>query len=120
MAVSTQHGGCHCGAIRYTVEIDPEAQALACNCSMCGRSGTLLQFVPEGAFKLDQGEAQLTDYQFGKKSIHHTFCKTCGIKPFAHGQGPKGPMVAINVRTLDNVDPFAINSKATQYDGKSH
>jgi len=119
MAVSTQHGGCHCGAVRYRVDIDPEAQAISCNCSMCGRSGTLLQFVPESAFKLEQGESSLTDYQFNKHAIHHVFCKTCGIKPFARGTGPQGPTVAINVRTLDNVDPFTVAGKAMQYDGKS-
>lgn len=119
MAVSTQHGGCHCGAVRYQVDIDPEAQAISCNCSMCRRSGTLLQFVPEHAFKLEQGESNLTDYQFNEHVIHHVFCKTCGIKPFARGTGPQGPMVAINVRTLDEVDPFTVAGKAMQYDGKS-
>ena len=119
MAVSTHKGGCHCGAVRYQVEIDADAEALSCNCSMCGRSGTLLQFVPEASFKLEQGEAQLTDYLFNKHAIHHTFCKTCGIKPFARGTGPHGPMVAINVRTLDDVDPFAAAGKAQQFDGKS-
>lgn len=119
MAVSTHQGGCHCGAVRYQVEIDPDAQAITCNCSMCSRSGTLLQFVPESAFELLQGEDHLTDYQFNKKVIHHVFCKTCGIKPFARGSGPQGPMIAVNVRTLDNVDVFAIASKAQTFDGKS-
>jgi len=50
---------------------------------MCGRSGTLLQFVAPDAFKLEHGETNLTDYLFNKHVIHHTFCKTCGIKPFA-------------------------------------
>lgn len=118
MAVSTQHGGCHCGAVRYSVELDPEAAAISCNCSMCGRSGTLLQFVPADKFKLEQGEDHLTDYQFNKHVIHHLFCKTCGIKPFARGSGPKGPTVAINVRTLDGIDSFAI--KTQPYDGKNH
>lgn len=119
MAVSMQQGGCHCGAVRYQVEIDPEAQAIACNCSMCGRSGTLLQFVPESAFKLEKGESNLTDYQFNKHLIHHLFCKTCGIKPFARGTGPNGPTIAVNVRTLDNVDVFAVASKAKTFDGKN-
>lgn len=117
MAVSTQQGGCHCGAVRYQVEIDPEAEALSCNCSMCGRAGTLLQFVPETKFKLEQGEANLTDYQFNKHHIHHVFCKTCGIKPFARGTGQHGPMVAINMRTLDDINTFGI--KAKEFDGKS-
>lgn len=116
MAVSTQHGGCHCGAVRYSVEIDPEAVAISCNCSMCGRSGTLLQFVPADKFKLEQGEGNLMDYQFNKHVIHHLFCKTCGIKPFARGTGPNGPTVAINVRCLDDIDAFAIPTK--QYPGK--
>jgi hypothetical protein len=119
MAVSTQQGGCHCGAVRYQVEIDPEGQAISCNCSMCGRAGTLLQFVPESAFKLEQGEGNLTDYQFNKHYIHHLFCKTCGIKPFARGTGQNGPMVAINMRTLDDLDTFAAQASAKQFDGKS-
>ena len=119
MAVSTQHGGCHCGAVRYQVEIDIEAEALSCNCSMCGRSGTLLQFVPESAFKLEQGEQNLTDYLFNKHAIHHVFCNKCGIKPFARGTGQHGPMVAINMRTLDEVDTFKVAGSAKQFDGKS-
>lgn len=116
MAVSSHRGSCHCGAVRYTVELDTTASAITCNCSMCGRAGTLLQFVPPDKFTLEQGEANLTDYQFAKHVIHHLFCKTCGIKPFARGQGPHGPMIAINVRTLEDVDPFAVPT--TQYNGK--
>jgi hypothetical protein len=119
MAVSTHHGGCHCGAVRYQVDLDLEADAITCNCSMCGRAGTLLQFVPDAAFKLEQGESNLTDYQFNKHYIHHVFCKTCGIKPFARGTGPKGPMVAINIRTLDDIDVFAAAARAKPFDGKS-
>lgn len=118
MALSTQQGGCHCGAVRYSVELDPEATAIACNCSMCGRSGTLLQFVPEAHFKLEKGDGNLTDYQFNKQIIHHTFCKTCGIKPFARGQSPQGePIVAVNMRCLDGIDPLAL--KTHNFDGKS-
>jgi hypothetical protein len=118
MALSTQHGSCHCGAVRYQVEIDPDAPAITCNCSMCGRSGTLLQFVPESAFKLLQGDASLSVYKFNAKVIDHVFCKTCGIKPFARGTGQNGPTIAINVRCLEGIDTFSI---ATQpYDGRSH
>lgn len=120
MAVSTHRGSCHCGAVRYTVELDADAPALSCNCSMCGRSGTLLQFVPPDNFKLEQGDGALKDYQFAAHAIHHVFCTTCGIKPFARGQGPQGPMVAINVRCLEDVDTFKIAASAQQFDGKSH
>src|SRR3954471_12856810 len=117
MSVSTQHGGCHCGAVRYTVELDPTAEAIACNCSICGRSGSYLQFVPEDKFTLEKGEDNLTDYQFNKHVIHHLFCETCGIKSFARGVGPKGPTVAINVRCLDGINTHEIPTK--QFDGRS-
>ena len=110
-------GGCHCGAVRYSVEIDPMAQALACNCSICGRTGAYLQFVSPDKFTLEQGADNLTDYQFNKQVIHHLFCKTCGVRSFARGKGPKGDMVAINVRCIDDIDTHAVPTK--QFDGKS-
>lgn len=117
MSVAKHAGGCHCGAVRYTVEIDPSAEAISCNCSICGKSGSYLQFVTPDKFSLEKGEDQLTDYQFNTNSIHHVFCKTCGIRSFARGSGPQGPMVAINVRCLDDVNSFDVPTK--QYDGKS-
>ena len=118
MAVSKHRGSCHCGAVKYTVELDVSAPTISCNCSMCGRSGTLLQFVSPDQFRLESGETNLTDYQFNKHVVHHMFCRTCGIKPFARGQGPKGPTIAINLRCLEDVDVGALN--LTHYDGKNH
>lgn len=118
MATQTHHGSCHCGAVRYTVTLDLAQPALVCNCSMCGRSGTMLMFVPADQFGLECGEDQLTDYQFNKHAIHHLFCRTCGIKPFARGKRPDGTeTVAVNARTLDDVDVFAQPTK--QFDGKA-
>ena len=116
MALTTHKGGCHCGAVRFAVEIDPAVEAISCNCSMCGRSGTFLQFVSPAQFTLEQGEDSLTSYRFNKQIIDHVFCKTCGIKPFARGKGPKGDMIAINVRCLDVVNPFDVPTK--QFPGK--
>lgn len=116
MSLSMHQGSCHCGSVKYKVELDLDAPALMCNCSICGRTGSMLQFVSPDKFTLEQGEQNLTDYQFNKKVIHHTFCKTCGVRPFARGVGPQGPMVAVNVRTLENVDVFKLPT--TQYPGK--
>ena len=59
MAETTHHGGCHCGAVRYHVDLDLDAGGMACNCSICGRSGTILSFVPKAKFTLEQGEDAL-------------------------------------------------------------
>lgn len=117
MAESTHQGGCHCGAVRYRVELDLSQPAISCNCSMCGRSGTLLAFVPTTKFTLEKGEDKLTDYLFNKHVIHHLFCQVCGIKPFARGKGPQGEMIAINVRCLDDIDVTTVPTRA--FDGKN-
>jgi hypothetical protein len=113
----TYAGSCHCGKVRYQAEIDLEATVISCNCSICSRSGTLLQFIPESQFKLLSGSDDLTEYRFKQGHINHHFCRACGIKSFARGVGPKGPMVAINARCLEGVDLEKLNIQ--RFDGKS-
>jgi hypothetical protein len=111
-------GGCHCGKVRYEVTLDLAEPAITCNCSMCGRSGTMLRFVPAAQFKLLSGADVLTDYRFNNKVINHQFCSVCGIKSFAGGTAPSGAETrAINVRCLDDVDLAAVQTR--HVDGKS-
>ncbi len=110
-------GGCHCGAVRFEVTVDASG-GMACNCSICSRAGWLLAFVPASAFRLTTAEAALQDYQFGKKSIHHTFCKTCGVRPFSWGTSPDGDrMYSVNLRCLDGLDVGAV--AVQHFDGAS-
>lgn len=110
-------GSCHCGAVRFTAETEVQ-QAISCNCSLCRKRGALLHFLPAKDFTLEQGEDRLTDYQFNKRVIHHLFCSTCGILPFARGAMPDGtPMVALNLRCVDGIDPDTL--KIVHVDGAS-
>lgn len=103
--MSMHKGSCHCGAVTFEVEAEDLSAVTACNCSMCGRSGAWMVFVPESAFHLLSGEDKLSDYQFGRKHIHHPFCSVCGLKPFSHGTSPKGgKMIAVNVRCVEGLD----------------
>lgn len=115
--MKTYTGGCHCGAVRYTVTTEEITNAIACNCSICSKRGWLLTFVPASAFTLNAGEDMLTDYQFNKKMVHHLFCKTCGTASFGRGSDGKGnEMVALNVRCLDDFDVNALT--INPYNGK--
>lgn len=117
-APQTHTGGCHCGKVRYEVKVDLTSPLIACNCSICGKTGTVLAFTPAEGFTLHSGEDVLTDYQFGKKSIHHLFCSVCGIRSFARGSTPDGKeMCAINVRCLDGVELDSL--KVTPFDGRA-
>lgn len=113
-------GGCHCGAVRYEVDIDLTQPLTECNCSICGKSGSRLAFVPAGQFKLLSGEGSQADYLFHKKHIHHLFCRTCGVRSYASGATPDGgTMYAINVRCLDDIDLEATAKNVKMFDGKS-
>jgi hypothetical protein len=110
-------GSCHCGQVKYKANVDL-SRIISCNCSICSRRGTLLAFTPASEFTLLSGDGNLADYQFGKRSIHHLFCKTCGVSSFSKGRMPDGTeMRAINVRCLPEVDLGSL--KITPYDGKS-
>jgi hypothetical protein len=101
-------GSCHCGRVAYEVEGEIQ-RALACNCSMCQRKGSLLWFVPRAQFRLRTPEDAAVTYTFNKHVIKHRFCPTCGIHPYAEGTDPKGnAMAAINLRCIDGLDLAAI------------
>jgi hypothetical protein len=114
----TYTGGCQCAKVRYEVQMEIQ-EVIACNCSRCGRLGSLLAFAPATQFKLISGQKDLTSYEFNKHMIEHQFCSTCGIQSFAIGTHPKtgAKMAAINVRCLDNVDLDGLSVK--KVDGRS-
>ncbi len=103
-------GSCQCGKVRYEVSLEL-GEVLACNCSRCGRLGSLLAFTPAENFKLISGEGETTKYQFNKHVIHHLFCSTCGIQSFARGRQKGVEIVAINARCLDGVEPEKLKIK---------
>jgi len=78
----TYSGGCHCGRVRYEIEIPDEITVHRCNCSVCRKSGYLHLIVPADRFKLLSGEADLIDYRFHTCVARHLFCASCGIKSF--------------------------------------
>jgi hypothetical protein len=115
--MSQHQGACQCGAVSYDVDVDL-GKIVTCNCSRCQPMGFVLAFASGDKFHLKSGEEALTEYRFGKKTIQHLFCKTCGVESFARGAMPDGtPIIAINVNCLSGVDPRALKSR--HVDGRS-
>lgn len=114
--VKTHEGSCHCGAVAYEVDMSLD-RLIECNCSHCYRKGFVLAFVSPDAFRETRAGPQ-TEYRFNSHKIGHRFCETCGVQTFARGEGPGGvPMVAINIRTLTDIEPFGWT--AQRVDGRS-
>lgn len=110
-------GSCHCGKIAFEVEGELSG-AMACNCSICSRKGSLMWFVPREQLRLLTPEQDLATYTFNKHVIQHRFCPTCGIHPFGEGVDPKGNRIAaINIRCLENLDLASV--PVQNYDGRS-
>ena len=110
-------GSCHCGKIAFEVEGEIGG-ALACNCSICQRRGSLLWFVPRTALKLLTPESNIATYTFNKHQIKHQFCPSCGMHPYGEGTAPDGSvMAAINIRCLEGIDLNAI--PVQHYDGRA-
>jgi hypothetical protein len=111
-------GGCHCGAVTFSVDADVPTKALSCNCSICRQKGLLLSFLPADKFTLTSGENALTTYEFNAHKIAHRFCMICGCQPFAAGKNPDGSeMRAVNLRSVPAVDLDALELQ--HYDGAS-
>lgn len=110
--MSTQifHGGCHCGAVRYSVDLDPAQGTLRCNCSLCRKSRAWFTFVAADAFRLEKGSESLSDYRWtpeGKPrpNLTYHFCSHCGVRTHTEGTAPDGKAtVAIQVATIEDID----------------
>lgn len=110
-------GSCHCGKVAFEVEGEIGG-ALACNCSICSRKGSLLWFVPRDKLRLRTPEEAASTYMFNKHVIRHRFCPTCGIHPYGEGTDPQGrAMAAVNLRCIEGLDLAAI--PVQHFDGRS-
>lgn len=117
-APKTYRGSCHCQNVRFEVTADIGATASACNCSICNRVGWLMISVPTEAFTLLAGDDAQIDYQFGKKTMHHPFCKTCGIHAFGRWKSEGDEKVIVNLRCLEDIDVATL--RVETFDGKSY
>jgi hypothetical protein len=110
-------GSCHCGRIAFEVEGELKG-AMACNCSICSRKGSLLWFVPRDRLHLLTSENDIGTYTFNTHVIKHRFCKSCGIHSFGEGTDPnRNRMAAINIRCLEGIDLGAV--PVEHFDGRS-
>jgi len=107
MGQAKKHSGsCHCGAVRFEVELDLGAGATRCNCTICTKTAWIGAMVKPDAFVLLEGSGKVASYEWGGRVSKRFFCKTCGVQCYANGHLKElgGDFVSINVCCLDDVD----------------
>lgn len=115
----THPASCHCGQIRFEVEL-PQGlvEPRHCNCSMCRRRGAIVATARIDQLRILEGAERIAVYQFNTYTAKHHFCPRCGI--YTHHQRRSHPdLYSFNVGCLDGVDPFEIEV-VTVFDGVIH
>ncbi len=94
-------GGCHCGAVRYTI-LEPPLSVQHCHCESC-RKTTGCFYNTGGVMRQKkvniEGLDNLTKYRTSK-SFEIQFCRTCGCSLFAYEDG-ESEYFYLNLPTLD-------------------
>lgn len=111
-------GRCHCGAVRFHVQLlDGLRTARRCNCSFCRMRGAVAVSAALGGLTILAGAQHLALYQFNTASARHHFCARCGI--YTHHQRRSRPgEYGVNVACL-GISPFAFLAVPV-LDGEHH
>jgi hypothetical protein len=101
---STLAGRCHCGGVTLKVPAAPSWVG-DCNCSLCGRLGTLWAYYPDAEVEVT-GETMA--YVWGDRTIGIHHCPMCGCVSHWRTLGEDFGKMGVNARLLDGFDPCGV------------
>jgi len=100
-------GGCHCGAIRYSLEGEPKHSAV-CHCESCRRTTggltTAWAGYPKEALTIERGEPCSYSSSAG---VDRQFCGACGTSLFYFNEPAMPGVVDVLTVTLDEPEALA-------------
>jgi hypothetical protein len=113
-------GGCHCGALRFEVDLDLAAGTLRCNCSYCAKSRFWIARTEPSDFS---ASGEPTEYLGRNPVAHHFFCSRCGIHVYDRVDVPNmlgRPYVNVSVACLDDVSVDELIAAPLRYGDGLH
>ncbi len=97
-------GGCQCGRVRYSAEVESD-EAYLCHCRMCQRAtgGVSIAFVnvPMASVEWQSGP----DWYQSSPIAHRPFCSTCGT-PLGFAFLENGENIDLTVGSFDDPSRF--------------
>ena len=113
-----RNGACHCGAVKFTVDLPVELRGARCDCSICSAKGAVTVGAPLAALEVIQGEDKLTLYRFNTGVAKHYFCSVCGVYTF-HQRRSDPETYGINAACL-GLSPYHDFPDVAVVDGVHH
>ncbi|KAK8105214.1 glutathione-dependent formaldehyde-activating enzyme [Apiospora kogelbergensis] len=106
-------GNCHCGCFRFKLSLPSDiTTAIACTCGLCSKKAYLWLSPPEGSFVVTRDDGRLIEYDSGVAM--DKFCGHCGTGVVGeHRSGPLKGALLVNVRAVQRLNPFGIESTVT-------
>jgi len=115
-------GGCHCGNVSYEFTWPVGGDSIpvrACSCEFCKKHRGVYTSHPEGKLDAEILDGTLVSrYRFATKTAEFFVCKRCGVVPFVTSEIEGSVFAVVNVNTFDAVDPTALDSSVTDFDGE--
>lgn len=97
-------GGCHCGRVRYTADVEP-AEAYLCHCKMCRRTVGSVSVAMVNPLKEKVTWHSEPDWYRSSPIARRPFCSHCGTSlgfDFVEG----GTRIDLTVGGFDDPSPF--------------
>lgn len=119
----TYKGSCHCGEVKYEVDIDLGQGTSKCNCSYCLKARAWAATVKPAAFRLASGSQEGVAYHQNSEAPVKYHCGRCGIHTHTRGDASYmgGPFVQVFVTTLDDASAEELVSAPVRYsDGRNN
>lgn len=121
MTTQTYTGACHCGNVRYEVDLDLAEGGGRCNCSICRKTRNWSMSVKPDAFRLLSGADDTIDYSRNGLT-HWPFCKTCGVRAYGYGDIEEvgGKYVSVNLACLEVDDEKLAAAPIKYFNGRDN
>ena len=120
MTSTPLHGGCLCGAVRYTLA-EPPALAEYCHCSMCrkahGGAFSVNAVVPAATLVIVQGEDALSEFASSTRR-RKRFCARCGSQLFIR-RTDNDAIVVVTLGSLDDAAAIPAPARHVFVDSKA-
>jgi hypothetical protein len=115
------HGSCHCGKIKYQVNIDLTQETIKCNCTFCRKNSNWNTKVKDEDFEILEGQDYFSKYSSDPNIGEYIFCKYCGNMPFGITKKTEWTEegASIKLSSLDDISVAELAAlKITYYNGK--